>query len=88
MKHLPLFALVCAVLLIALALVSVPGCVGPLVETPPAWRRQRATMRQNALGTAKKLEQRHGDTPVEEWPETDRLTYMLARKILGDVVCP
>jgi hypothetical protein len=84
-RHAGLFALLCAAALLALALVFVPSCLGPLMETPAEWRRQRETMRQSALDTVKKFEDRHGNKPVEEWPEGDRQTYSNAQRILGEM---
>jgi hypothetical protein len=74
MRLAALFALLCAAALVVLALVFVPSCLGPLIETPAHWRWQRQTMRQSALDTVRKFEDRHGNEPVEEWPEGDRLT--------------
>jgi hypothetical protein len=80
-----LFALAFAALLVALALVFVPGCIGPFFETPPAWKRQREQTRRAAIDTIRKFEARHGDTPVEQWPELDRTTYRNAKRILADL---
>jgi hypothetical protein len=86
MRHAALFALLCAAAaLVVLALVFVPLCLGPLIETPPEWRWQRKTMRQNALDTVKKFEDRHGNKPVEKWPEGDRQTYSNAKRILAEM---
>jgi hypothetical protein len=85
MKHALSFALVFAVSLVAAALVIVPSCLGPFFETPPDWRRQRQALRQFSRETARKFGDRHGDKPVGQWPELDRLTFLNAQRILAEM---
>jgi hypothetical protein len=84
-RHATLFALLCAAAWVVLALVFVPSRLGPLIENPSDWRWQRETMRQNALDTIQKIEGRHGNKPVQEWPEGDRQTYRNAKRILAEI---
>jgi hypothetical protein len=60
------------------------NCVGPLVETPPAWRHQREQSAKAAIRTVEKLQVRHGDTPVGDWAEEDRILWNIAGRILGE----
>ena len=85
MRRLPFCALVLAALLIALALVYVPSCVGPLVETPAEWRHQRRQSVRAAIQTIEKLQDRHGDEPFGQWPEADRLLWRNACRILAEM---
>jgi hypothetical protein len=85
MKHLPLFALIFAAALVAVALIAVPSCIGLFFETPPDWKAQREETRNRAELTIRKFEARHGDKSIEEWPELDRQTYRNAKRILGEM---
>jgi hypothetical protein len=85
MKHLPLFALVFAAALVVVALIAVPSCIDLFFETPPDWKAQREETSNRAELTIRKFEARHGDKPLEEWPELDRQTYRNARRILGEM---
>jgi hypothetical protein len=84
MKHLPFFALLFAPGLIALALVFVPSCTGPMIETPPDWKQQREQTRKSARETVDRFEKFYGDMPVEDWPEERHCqTYTNAKRILA-----
>jgi hypothetical protein len=85
MKHASLIAVLLVFALAATAIGLVPSYVDAWVETPTGWKRQREAMHQNAVETVKKFEARHGETPLEQWPELDRQTYANAKRILGEM---
>jgi hypothetical protein len=86
MKHLPLFALVFAAALVAVALIAVPSCIGLFSETPPDWEQQRATLKRTSTETVARYEAMYGELPVEEWPsERHRQTHRNAQRILAEM---
>jgi hypothetical protein len=85
MRTVNVLALVLILAAIFAAVLTIPSYIlSPLIEMSPDLKLQRESMRQSALKTVKKFEQRHGETPIEQWPELDRQIWTNARRILDE----
>jgi hypothetical protein len=76
--------------LLSAVVVLVPGCLAPLVKPWPSGkyrtpRESEEGLRKAAQDTVKKFEDQLGEKPVEAWPESHRVPYTNAKRILADL---
>jgi hypothetical protein len=86
MRTLNVLALPVVPALAILAVLNVPGAIGPWIETPADWKQQREELRKMARETVEKYHRLYGDTPPERWPEErHRLIYRQAKRVLAEM---
>lgn len=86
MRSLHALALITILSLAATALLTIPSCIEHMLQHPADWQEINGVTRREAERTIKKMRERHGTKPVEEWPEGDQQIWRNAKRILGESV--